>query len=157
METPPGLTRKSRLATLCAALNEAGVHYVVAGANAGILHGYVRATRDIDVLIEPTESNAARALEALGKLGFLLVRDLDPAAVAARPVTVVGDLWTVDILTRAWNVLYEEAASEARQFEVEGVRVPALSLRHLIASKRTGRLQDAADIDELERLPEARG
>lgn len=40
---------------------------------------------------------------------------------------------------------------------VEGVAIPTASLDHLIASKRTGRLQDAADIEELERIRELRG
>jgi hypothetical protein len=37
-------------------------------------------------------------------------------------------------------------------FEIDGVRMPTCSIAHLIESKRTGRLQDAADIEILEEI-----
>jgi len=40
---------------------------------------------------------------------------------------------------------------------VEGVLVPAASIDDLIESKRTGRLQDAADIEVLEEIRKLRG
>lgn len=85
-------------------------------------------------------------------MGFVLNHDLDPGEVATSPVTVIGDLWHVHLFTLAWSVRYEDAISEARIFEVDGIQTPIISLRHLIASKRTGRLQDAADIEVLEQL-----
>ncbi|HEX9563637.1 MAG TPA: hypothetical protein VF981_06690 [Gemmatimonadaceae bacterium] len=42
-------------------------------------------------------------------------------------------------------------------FEVEGVKVPTASIEDLIESKRTGRLQDAADIDVLEAMRQLGG
>lgn len=41
-------------------------------------------------------------------------------------------------------------------FEVEGVQIPTASIDHLIESKRTGRLQDAADIEVLEEIKRLR-
>ncbi|HEV8612821.1 MAG TPA: hypothetical protein VGQ73_04870, partial [Gemmatimonadales bacterium] len=72
--------------------------------------------------------------------------------VARNAVSILGDNPRVDLFTVAWSVRYGEAATAARQFEVEGVKIPAASLEHLIASKRTGRLQDAADIEVLEEI-----
>lgn len=149
---PAVVARRGNVATVCGALNAKGARYVLAGAQAGILWGHVRTTRDIDLLIEPTVENAKLVLAALDELGFVLTRDLDPREVAQSPVTVIGDLYRVDLMTRAWNVLFPEAAAGARVFEAEGVRIPTLSLEHLIASKRTGRLQDAADIEVLEEI-----
>lgn len=146
------MSARGKLATVCGALNDAGAKYLLAGAQAGILWGHVRATRDIDLLIEPTEENARLVLEALDSIGFVLTRDLDPGQVATSPVTVIGDLWHVNLFNLAWSVRYEDAISEARIFEVDGIQIPIISLRHLIASKRTGRLQDAADIEVLEQL-----
>ncbi len=151
------LTPRSRVATVCAALNAAGARYVLVGGQAVVLWGQVRATRDVDVLIEATPENAALVLEALAELGFILVRDLDPAEVAARPFTIIGDLWRVDLLTVAFSVRYREAAADSTLFTVEGVEIPTASIPHLIASKRTGRLQDAADIEVLEQIRERRG
>lgn len=143
---------RSKLATICAALNETGAAYVVVGAQAVILWGGGRATRDVDLLIEATPENAQKVLDALASLGFILVRDLDPAEVASRPVTVIGDLWHVDLFTIAWAVRYRDARPEASTFEVDGVPVPTASIHHLIESKRTGRVQDALDIEVLEQI-----
>ena len=41
-------------------------------------------------------------------------------------------------------------------FEVEGVQIPTASIDHLIESKRTGCLQDAADIEVLEEIKRLR-
>jgi predicted nucleotidyltransferase len=142
----------TRLAQVCRELNSARVKYVLVGAAAMQLWGTTRATRDIDILIEPTVANARRLLAALSKLGFGLAAELSPEEVARRPVTIIGDIPNVDVLTRAWNLKFADAKAQAIVFEVEGVRVPAASIDHLIESKRTGRLQDAADIEVLEEI-----
>lgn len=41
-------------------LNEKHVDYVIIGAHACAAHGFVRATKDIDILIDPTTENIAR-------------------------------------------------------------------------------------------------
>jgi predicted nucleotidyltransferase len=146
------VSARSKLATICAALNEAGARYVVIGAQAMILWGAGRATRDVDLLIEATAANAQNVLDALASLGFILVRDLDAADVASRPVTVIGDLWRVDLFTLAWAIRYKDAGPRGRTFTVDGIEIPAASIPDLIASKRTGRLQDAADIEVLEEI-----
>jgi predicted nucleotidyltransferase len=148
---------RTQLADVCAALNERRAKYVLFGATAMQLWGTTRATRDIDVLIEPTVANAKRVLSALSGLGLGLAREWLAEEVAAKPVTVIGDVPRVDLFTIAWSVRYPEAAQEAVTFELEGVAIPTASLDHLITSKRTGRLQDAADIEVLEELRRLRG
>lgn len=142
----------SRLVTVCRLLNAAGVHYVVVGGFALALHGAVRATKDVDILIEPTLGNARRALEALGGLPFGIARELDAADVVAKPLTIVGDDPRVDLLTLAWSVRYADAAPHAHTTEIDDVRIPFADLDTLIRSKQTGRLQDQADVETLERL-----
>jgi len=142
----------SRLVTVCRLLNDAGVRYVVVGGFALALHGAVRATKDVDILIEGTLANARRALEALGGLPFGIARELDPADVVAKPLTIVGDDPRVDLLTLAWSVRYADAAPGVRTTEIDGVRIPFADLDTLIRSKQTGRLQDQADVETLERL-----
>src|SRR5213079_1497012 len=61
---------KPPVATVCAALNRAKARYLVIGCVACILHGYARATDDVDILIERTEANAARVLAALARVGY---------------------------------------------------------------------------------------
>ena len=147
----------SRVARVCSRLNREDARYVLVGATAMQLWGTTRATQDIDILIEPTVENARRVLAALGTLGFGIAGDLDPEEVASRPVTMIGDVPNVDVLTRAWNLRWDAARPNAHAFDIEGVTVPTASIADLIESKRTGRLQDAADIEVLEQILRERG
>jgi hypothetical protein len=48
-----------------AAFNAHGVQYLLIGAHAVAFHARPRATKDLDILIEPTRANAQKALNAL--------------------------------------------------------------------------------------------
>ena len=148
---------RTRLAEVCALLNEDGARYVLVGASAMQLWGTTRATRDIDILIEATQENAERVLAALSRSGFGFAKEWLASTVAAKPVTIIGDSPRVDLLTVAWSVRYTEAISRATTFTLEGVAIPTASIDDLITSKRTGRLQDAADIEVLEEIRRLRG
>jgi predicted nucleotidyltransferase len=147
----------TRLARVCSVLNAERAKYLLVGAAAMQLWGTTRATRDVDILIETTVANARRVLRALSRLGLAFARELLAEEIVKRPVTVIGDMPNVDILTVAWSVRYAEARPDATEFEVEGVRIPTISIEHLIASKQTGRLQDAADVEVLEEIRRLRG
>lgn len=144
------------LAEVCDKLNREGAHYLLVGARALQLWGSTRATRDIDILIEPTVENAARVLRALEQVGFGFAREWLAEEVAAKHVTIIGDMPRVGIMTVAWSVHYRNAAPRAVTFTVEGVSIPTVSLDDLIASKRTNRLQDAADIQVLQEIKRIR-
>ena len=148
---------ETSLAQICARLNEEGANYVLVGAMALQLWGSTRATRDIDILIQRTVENGNRVVAALSKVGFGFSREWLGEEIVRRPVTIIGDMPRVDILTVAMTVTYEAARPAATIFEVEGVPIPTASIDHLIASKRTGRLQDAADIEILEEIKRLRG
>ncbi len=137
---------------MCWRLNQAGAHYLLAGARALQLWGSARATRDIDILIEANAPNAQRVLDALATMGYGFAKEWAAAEVARKFVTIIGDDPRVDILTLAWSVRYRDAVRSVVHFEVEGVDIPTLSLDDLIASKRTGRPQDVADIVVLEEI-----
>ncbi len=148
---------ETRLARVCSRLNNERAHYVLVGATAMQLWGTTRATQDIDILIEPTEENAARVLRALSTLGFGFASEHLARDVAGRAVTMIGDMPNVDILTRAWNLRWVDAEPRATTFRIENVPVPTASIDDLIASKQTGRLQDLADIEVLEQIQRMRG
>ncbi len=141
-----------RLVTVCRLLNGEGVRYVIVGGFALALHGAVRATKDVDVLIESTVSNARRALRALRGLTYGIAAELDPAEVAARPITIIGDDPRVDLLTLAWSVRYADAEPRMLRVRIDDVEIPYADLDTLIRSKQTGRLQDRADAELLEEL-----
>lgn len=87
-----------------------------------------------------------RLLDALSQLPWGIARELDPAEMAARPITIIGDDPRVDVLTVAWTVRFERAWPRRNVRRIAGTRVPFLSLADLRASKRTGRPSDRADL-----------
>ena len=81
---------------LLKSLNAHSVRYVVIGATAFPVHGYARATLDIDIYIEPTQENAARTRDALLAFGYDLsdvtVEDLISKKILIRQYTTATDV-----------------------------------------------------------------
>ncbi|MEK7329810.1 MAG: hypothetical protein AAB113_03315 [Candidatus Eisenbacteria bacterium] len=134
---------------VCRLLNRRRARYLLAGGVAANLHGSVRATRDVDILVPKDPDNTARVLKALAELPYGVASELDPQEVFDKPITIVGDDPRVDILTVAWNVTYDRADRSKVVRRIAGVRVPYLGLQDLLRSKRTGRPGDLADIEAL--------
>lgn len=151
------MTPEIRAVAVCSALNAAGARYLVVGGTACVLHGYVRATTDVDILIQPTPTNAAAVLQALGEVGYGFAREFNADDILSRPITIIGDDPQVDVFTVAWSVRYEDAVSRSSVVEVDGVPIPLIDLDDLIASKQTGRPLDAADVEALEDIKRLRG
>jgi hypothetical protein len=132
------------------------VDFIVVGAHALAAHGHVRATKDLDVWIRAEPVNAARVLEALRAFGAplfdLVAGDLaTPGVVFQIGVAPVR----IDVLTDIDGVSFDEAWPDRVLFTVGDLTVPVLSRRHLLANKKaSGRLQDLADVERLEQLPE---
>jgi hypothetical protein len=149
-----GVRRKTpgtdnRVLRLCRLLNRHRIRYLIAGGVAANLHGSVRATKDIDILVPRDRTNMEELLRALSELPYGIARELDAAAIVDKPLTIVGDDPRVDILTVAWNVTFERAWRNRVVRRISGVRVPYLGLKDLRRSKGTGRAQDLADLDRL--------
>ena len=124
----------------------------MAGGVAANLHGSVRATKDVDVLVPPDVRNMQKLLDALSTLPWGVAKELDAAEMAARPITIIGDTPRVDVLTVAWSVRFDRAWPRRRIRRIDGTRVPFLSLADLRASKRTGRPSDIADLETLKKI-----
>jgi len=56
--------------SLAAALEAAGVRYLVAGGLAVGAHGYLRFTKDIDIVVQLVPDNIERTFTALASLGY---------------------------------------------------------------------------------------
>jgi hypothetical protein len=147
-----GITPQAIAVQVCTALNQAGAKYLVIGGVACVLHGYVRATTDVDILIARTEENAERVLSALATVGYGFAAEWSAREILARPITVIGDDPAVDVFTVAWRVKYEDAVKRSSKVSVGGITIPLIAIEDLIETKRTGRLQDAADIEVLEEI-----
>jgi hypothetical protein len=148
---------KPPLLRVCQLLNEAGAKYLVCGAQACILHGLVRTTEDVDILVEASEENCQRVIDGLAGMEDGAARELTPKDILENVVVKVADEVEVDVSTKAWKVTYTEALPGARHLVMEGVCIPFLGLDALIASKETYRAQDAVDRARLLALRQRRG
>ena len=141
---------------VCRRLNAGGVEYIVVGSVAMALHGEVRATKDIDVLVPRDLDNMKRLLDALGELPMGLARELDAATETRKAITIIGDDPRVDVMKGAGGLAYREARNSKKTARIQGVEIPYAGLRDLIQSKNTERGQDQVDKKKLTRLLDAK-
>jgi len=128
--------------------------FLVVGAHALAVHGYPRATVDIDIWIEPTPENADRVWRALAAFGAPL-DDLDIDRQDFTRPDVVAQLGLppnrIDLLTGVSGLTFEQAWGRRFEAPVEGVTVPVLGVEDLVTNKKaSGREKDRADIRGLE-------
>jgi predicted nucleotidyltransferase len=138
-----------------AALNAHGVRYLVIGAHAVAFHARPRATKDLDILLDPTPANARRALAALrdffggADLAYTVEDLTDPKWIIQLGVAPVR----IDLLSDVPGCPSFEAAWENRvEARFGSVKAYYLGLDDLIQAKEAaGRAQDRADVRVLRR------
>jgi hypothetical protein len=143
------MSEQAPLLRVCSLLNKHSAKYLIVGARACWLHGYVRATMDVDILIPEDIENHKRAIAALSELEDHAAVELSPQDFIDNVVVKVADEVEVDVSTRAWKITYDEAQKSALHRTIDGVEVPYLDLQTLIKSKSTHRAQDKVDIERL--------
>ncbi len=143
------------LHAVAAALARAGVDYAVCGGIAVTAHGATRSTKDIDILIRP--SDVATALDAVRPLGYVfaaLPMTFDEGTERERHVQRVSKIDGKDHLLL--DLLLEHASLRDTLADRITVDLPEgplmiVSRETLIRMKRlAGRDQDLADIAKLE-------
>ncbi len=133
-------------------LNEEGVEYLVAGAHAVIFHAEPRYTKDLDVWIRPSETNAARVYQALQRFGAPL-SDIRPEDFTKPDLVYqVGVAPNrIDILMGVAGVDFASAWADRVESSYGGVPIHIMGKQSLIRTKKaTGRPQDLLDVDRLE-------
>lgn len=146
---PPSLTD---LLKLCRSLNEAGARYIIIGGMAMVQAGFVRATEDIDLLIDSSGENLERVRRALMQLPDQAVRELATNDVEKYTVVRVADEFVVDLMKSACGIEYEEAKENVTIVDIEGVRIPFASPELLWRLKQTRREKDRLDLLFLKEL-----
>lgn len=101
MDDPPdrGYSRAPELEdllSLCAALNREGARYLLIGGFAVILHGYVRGTKDIDLLVDTSPENVQAVKRALSTLPDNAVAAVADDEIGKYQVVRVADEVVVD-------------------------------------------------------------
>jgi hypothetical protein len=154
---------------LLLALRRSGVRFVIIGGIAVGVHGYVRATKDLDIVPDPEPDNLTRLAQLLRELNAEPVGvgdfapdefpfdPLDPDQLAQganfRLNTTLGPL---DIMQWVAGVdedpAYPALARDAVEVAFRDQRLLVCGLDHLRAMKKAaGREQDLRDLHELER------
>jgi predicted nucleotidyltransferase len=143
------------------------VEFVVIGGIAVQAHGYIRFTKDLDVIVRPTALNFSRLSESLGELeaelrGSGTLTLTDPHQLRRAPLiplmTTAGPLDVVNVEHVAGAPRsYDALRQAALVIELSGFEVPVAGLSDLIRMKRAaGREHDLADIEALTRMPDDR-
>jgi hypothetical protein len=140
---------------LFAALNGAGVKYLLVGGYAVAFHAEPRFTKDLDIWVEPRAANAAQVFEALKVFGAPLA-DVSEADFAAPGIVFQIGLPPnrIDIVTTVDGVEFSDAWAARAQSSYGAQPISIISRQHLIENKRVmGRPQDLLDVALLERHP----
>ena len=149
------MTTDDPLLKLLARFFDEGVDYVLVGGQAVRLNGYLRATEDIDVLVQPTRDNGEKIIRALDFLPSS--KDLDAEWFVPAPdgsvenIRVADDL-LVDLLFAANGETYKSVQPYIRQLVIEGTPVKVLNIEGLIKTKTDYREKDVLDKRVLERI-----
>lgn len=133
-------------------LTDHGVEFLLVGGFAVALHGYPRATADMDVWIARRHDNAVRVVAALRAFGFDLP-NLSPEIFEEpdRVVRMGQAPLRIEILTDIDGVEFGACAGRSDTTTIDGTQIPVISLSDLKANKQAcGR---AKDLDDLENLP----
>jgi len=132
---------------LCRALNSEGARYLLIGGFAVIFHGFVRTTKDVDLLVDGSPDNIKKVKRAMAILPDNAAALIDDGDVQEYVVVRVADEIVVDLLSEACGVDYEMATSaEVDIFEIDGVPIPVAGKETLIRMKQTIRESDALDV-----------
>ena len=149
-----------------------GGRYVVVGGLAVVLHGHLRATGDVDLLVDFATGQVDRTLSALEGAGFrpyvavpagdfadrekraAWVREKGMLVFSLRPASGVP---MVDLFLEH-PIGFEEVWARSLVVTVRGVPVRIASIADLIALKRlAGRPEDLTDIEALLAIQRLRG
>jgi len=138
---------------LFSALNAADSRYLLVGGYAFAFHAEPRATKDLDVWVEPTLQNARAVWQALADFGAPMSSvTVDELAKPDLILQIGVAPNRIDVVTSIDGVAFEEAW-EGRVDSVYGaVPIRIIGVRELIKNKKAaGRPQDLADVRRLTR------
>jgi hypothetical protein len=157
-----------KIAALLSSLSAGEVQYVLVGGMAVQLHGYMRSTFDIDLVLAMNDENLVRFIEVANRFGLIPSNPVpidslrDPKqieqwhrekgmlAFALREHQIGGGV--VDILVRP-EVSYEQLKKNAIAGELFSQQVWIACIDDLLTMKRVAnRPKDQLDIEALEKI-----
>lgn len=148
--------------TVCSALSKAKIPYAIVGGLAVALHGALRGTVDIDLVIDWTLKNLQKTEQILKEIGLVSLHPIN-----ADSVFHFRDEYIENRHMIAWNfydpnnpakqidiiINYNLSNAHTKTIHTSEGSIKILSKEDLIKMKKaSGRPQDLADIKSLEEL-----
>ena len=147
------------------ALNKARVKYVVAGGVAVVLHGYMRVTGDLDLIVLLEQKNLEKFYDTLAKIGYIPKR---PVTKEQFSDAKMREQWKKDKGMIVFSfchkkppyqlidmfvdepIPFTEIYKQKTNVKAYGTAIPIIGIDHLVKLKRNaGRGKDLDDIVQL--------
>ena len=151
-------------------LIEKKVRFILIGGLAVSYHGYSRYTGDMDLWIEPEESNMERLYSALILLGYpdVVISDIRKNREITNPTPIKlkddSGILKVDLMTNTFQeeFSWEECFDHSKEMEIDAFSIRVIHVNHLIAMKeKSSRLDDSlkdlVDAQELKKVNKLKG
>ena len=139
---------------LLVALAHSEVDFAVVGGVAISLNGFVRATEDVDILVNAAPENLHKLLECLKQWGEGWARELSQAdfAIEAGAIRLIED-FPLDMFVAMREKTLADFRSRLRYLATGGVRIPYLAPEDLIFLKEgSWRDKDKLDVQAMREI-----
>lgn len=137
------------LIKICDALEAHGAEYVLVGGWAINIHGAIRPTEDIDLLVNPAPQNIQKVKKALSVLPDNAVSEVEDSDIQELTVVRVADEVVIDLMGRIADVTTDNAGKDIIEFQ--GTKIVVADLETLIKTKQGLRPKDQMDLAFLKR------
>lgn len=148
-ETYSRTPRAEDIIKICNALEAHEAEYVLVGGWAMNIHGAIRPTEDIDLLVNPAPQNIQKIKKALAILPDNAVSEVENSDIQELIVVRVADEIVIDLMGRIADVTTDNAGKEIIEFQ--GTKIVVADLETLIKTKQGLRPKDQMDLAFLER------
>jgi hypothetical protein len=140
---------------LLSAFNEHRVKYLIVGGYAVAIHAQPRATKDLDLFVQPSPENAKAVFAALAKFGAPLAGLTPEDLIDPNSFFRIGTApHMIEILPRISGVDFDQAWDRRIETIIDdktGLKAYVISAEDLIANKLAlGRPYDLADADAVQ-------
>jgi len=134
-------------------LNSHNVRYLAVGGCAVGCHGHPRATGDMGIWIEMSDSNSKKIASACRDFGMPNEAISEGLFLETNKVIRMGvPPVRLEVITSASGVAFNECYSNREVVEIDGIPINFISLQDLKKNKRAaGRHKDLEDLEHLPR------
>ncbi|MBU1122877.1 MAG: hypothetical protein KKF54_09370 [Candidatus Omnitrophica bacterium] len=134
-------------------LNLRKIKYLVVGGYAVALHGYPRATGDMDIWIAISPDNARKTTKVLQEFGFNVPELKEDLFLKKEKNIRMGNPpLRIEILTSIDGVKFSTCYKNKQSILLDGIKVNFISFKDLKTNKKaSGRYRDLDDLEHLKK------